>query len=60
MFLIKCNSCGWSLKTKGTKKDISELNLKEIQSSCSTCGKPRKFRCQKCSSAAKMFRTNDA
>lgn len=60
MFLIKCIKCGWSIKTKGTKKDILDLKLKEIKNSCSTCGKPRKFNCQKCSSPAKMFRINNA
>jgi|688.fasta_scaffold168057_2 hypothetical protein len=56
MFQIKCIKCGWSLKTKGTKKELSELNLKEVKNTCSTCGKPRKFVCKKCSSLAKMLR----
>ena len=60
MFVIKCNDCGWSVKTKGTKKDIANLNLIEIVNSCSNCGKPRKFKCAKCLSPSKMFRVNDA
>ena len=60
MFIIKCSNCGWFIRTKGTKKDLSDLNLKEIKNNCSTCGKPRKFKCQKCSMQAKMFRVGDA
>ncbi len=56
MFLIKCNNCGWHIKTAGHKKELQELNLKEKQNDCSKCGKPRKFICQKCGQLAKMFR----
>jgi len=57
MFVIKCK-CGWTFKTAGTKKDITDAELKEIPNNCSTCGKIRKFRCKKCSQPAKMFRIN--
>jgi predicted RNA-binding Zn-ribbon protein involved in translation (DUF1610 family) len=55
-FLIKCSNCNWNIKTNGSKKDISDLNLVEIVRSCSSCGKPRRFKCQKCRQSAKMFR----
>lgn len=56
MFIIKCSNCNWHIKTKGSKKELEELDLKEIQNNCPTCGKPRKFRCQNCGQLAKMFR----
>lgn len=55
-FLIKCRNCNWNLKTNGSKKEISDLELFEIKNSCSTCGKPRKFKCKKCGQHAKMYR----
>lgn len=55
-FLIKCNNCNWHIKTNGTKKEISDLNLLEIKNSCSSCGKPRRFKCKKCGQHAKMHR----
>lgn len=56
MFIIKCPSCNWSIKTLGNKKELVDLDLKEIANSCSNCGKIRKFICQNCSQTAKMFR----
>lgn len=55
-FLIKCSNCNWSIKTNGSKKEILELDLNEIINSCSSCGKPRRFKCKKCGQYAKMFR----
>lgn len=60
MFLIKCNKCGWSIKTTGLKKDLEHIDLKEIKNNCSSCGKIRKFKCKKCASPSKMFRISDA
>ena len=56
MFIIRCVSCNWSIKTRGNKKELEELGLKEIPNLCSNCGKIRKFICQNCSQTAKMFR----
>jgi len=57
MFLIKCSSCNWFIKTLGNKKELISLELKEVANNCSTCGKIRKFICQKCGQIAKMYRT---
>lgn len=59
MFIIKCFNCNWQLKTLGDKKSIADEDLQEVKSGCSTCGKPRKFKCKKCGTPSKMFRVND-
>jgi len=58
MFIIKCPNCNWQVKILGDKKSIEELKLVEIKNSCSTCGKPRVFRCQKCGERSKAFRVS--
>lgn len=55
-FIIKCSNCNYTIKTNGSKKQISELELVEIVNGCSSCGKPRRFKCKKCGQSAKMFR----
>jgi hypothetical protein len=54
MFLIRCEYCKWYEETTGFSKDISHLT--EIKNACSSCGKPRRFRCPKCKRIAKMTR----
>jgi hypothetical protein len=54
MFLIKCSFCKWFEETNGFSKNLSHLI--EIKNNCSTCGKPRKFRCPKCKHVAKMIK----
>jgi hypothetical protein len=54
MFIIKCNFCKWFEETTGFSKDLS--HLKEVHVGCSTCGKPRTFRCPNCKRLAKMIR----
>jgi hypothetical protein len=56
MFIIKCQSCNWSIQTLGNKQEIENKELQEIPNGCANCGKARKFICQKCGQAAKMFR----
>jgi len=52
-FILKCK-CGWTEKTTGKSTDL--LHLKEVLNSCSTCGKPREFKCLKCGINVKMYR----
>lgn len=53
-FRIKCNKCLWSRLSSGTKADLVDLH--EINAGCKTCGKWRKFHCQKCGQPAFMKR----
>lgn len=53
-FYIRCKSCAWMHNTSGLAKDLE--SLKEIKSSCSKCGKPRRFKCPKCGRVAVMSR----
>ena len=54
VFLIKCKFCNWSEESTGFSADLS--HLVEVEIGCSTCGKPRTFRCPKCKRMAKMKR----
>lgn len=51
-FLIKCK-CGWNRLSTGISESLKDLH--EIVN-CNNCGKPREFRCPKCSGTAKQFR----
>jgi len=53
-FMIRCNKCKWARTSSGLKADIADLH--EINAGCTTCGKWRKFRCQKCGAPALMKR----
>jgi len=52
--MIRCLRCRWSKITDGTPEDLQ--GLIEVKNSCSDCGKPRKFRCQKCGRPSNMVR----
>ena len=51
-FIIRCK-CGWTEMTTGIAADIK--HLKEV-TGCSSCGKPRTFRCLSCGRNVKMLR----
>lgn len=53
-FIIRCPKCRWARTTSGIKTDLTDLV--EVQKSCATCGKSRKFRCPKCGASATMVR----
>jgi len=53
-FVIRCHKCRWAAMTTGTSDDLQQYV--EIPSNCSSCGKPREFRCPKCGRVAKMLR----
>ena len=53
-YTIKCLGCSWSKPTNGTKEEVKDLI--ELPNNCASCGKPRQFRCPKCSKIAKMRR----
>jgi hypothetical protein len=53
-FLLKCLNCNWTRSSLGTKEDL--VDLKEIKSNCSTCGKSRKFVCPQCKASVVMRR----
>lgn len=52
-FIIRCSNCRWAIMSTGLSEDLKEFN--EIET-CTTCGVPRKFKCQKCSGTMKMIR----
>jgi len=56
-FILKCNSCSWLRLSKGRSDELSDL--KEIASSCSTCGKPRLFICPTCGNKVKLFKVKN-
>ncbi len=53
-FTLRCK-CGWIEMSTGSADDLK--HLKEVRSGCSSCGKPRVFRCLRCSGNVKMLRT---
>jgi hypothetical protein len=53
-FIIRCKKCRWARLSTGLKDDIADLN--EIRPGCTTCGKWRRFHCQRCGLPASMMR----
>lgn len=53
-FIIRCPKCRWAEMTSGISTDL--VHLHEVQNSCSSCGKPRAFKCPTCGATAQMKR----
>ena len=51
---MRCRSCRWFERTTGLSADLA--CFREIESSCSKCGKPRRFVCPRCRGIALMKR----
>jgi hypothetical protein len=52
-FIIRCLKCRWARMSTGLSEDLKDL--KET-TGCSSCGKPRTFRCPQCGLTAKQTR----
>ena len=52
-FILRCPKCRFARMSTGLSEDLKDL--REIVT-CSNCGGPRKFRCEKCSGIMKMMR----
>ena len=53
-FILRCKKCRWARTSSGTKDDLKDMH--EVNNSCISCGKARKFKCPKCGDMVTLTR----